>query len=152
MQCACAVLCFRLWPLCRFSTCPHYLINSTIFGQTLLNIRYVFRFSLRLFSEIFFILKKISATYEYKCTQVFRYSTCYSCQILMELEFYPQIFEKSSNIKCHENQTVGVDLFHAYGQKDGRHNEGNSSFTQFFERAEKVVTETDSPENKPLIR
>ena len=50
----------------------------------------------------------------------------------MKLEFYPQILEKSSNIKFHENQPVWVDLLHAYEQKDGRHNEGNSSFTQFF--------------------
>jgi hypothetical protein len=46
---------------------------------------------------------------------------------------------------------VGVDLFHAYGWKNGRHYEGNRSFTQFLKRAEKLGTETDSPENKPLI-
>jgi len=30
------------------------------------------------------------------------YSTRYSCQILMKLEFSPKIFEKYSNIKFHE--------------------------------------------------
>jgi len=31
----------------------------------------------------------------------------YSCQILMEFEFYQQIFEKYWNIKFHENPTGG---------------------------------------------
>jgi len=38
---------------------PHYFINGTIFEQTLTDIKCVFRVSLRLLSEIFFILKTI---------------------------------------------------------------------------------------------
>jgi hypothetical protein len=34
-------------------------------------------------------------------------STLYSCQILMKLEFSRQIFEKSPNIKFHENPSSG---------------------------------------------
>jgi hypothetical protein len=34
----------------------HYLINGTIFGKKLLNIKCVYRFSLQLFSETFLIL------------------------------------------------------------------------------------------------
>ena len=34
-----------------------------------------------------------------KCISVFIWSTRYSCQILMKLEFFQQIFEKYSNIK-----------------------------------------------------
>jgi len=39
----------------------------------------------------------------FSCTVpvIFMYSTRYSCQILMKLEFYRKIFEKSSNIKFH---------------------------------------------------
>jgi hypothetical protein len=37
----------------------HYLINGTIFGKTLLNIKCVFWFSLHLPSETFFILRRI---------------------------------------------------------------------------------------------
>jgi len=35
------------------------------------------------------------------------YSTGYSCQILMKLEFSREIFEKYSNIKLHENSSKG---------------------------------------------
>jgi hypothetical protein len=37
---------------------PHYLINATIFGKTILNIN-VFRFSLQLLYETFLILRRI---------------------------------------------------------------------------------------------
>jgi len=37
----------------------------------------------------------------------------YSCQILMKVEFSREIFEKSLNIKFHENSAIGSDLFHA---------------------------------------
>jgi hypothetical protein len=38
---------------------PHYLINGTIFGKMLLNIKRVFRFSLQLLSDTFLILRRI---------------------------------------------------------------------------------------------
>jgi hypothetical protein len=44
-------------------------------------------------------------------------STCYSCQILMKLEFSRQIFEKYSNIKLHENPSSG-SRFVLYGHTD----------------------------------
>jgi len=34
-------------------------------------------------------------------------SKCYSCQILMKLEFSPQSFKKYSSIKLHENPSSG---------------------------------------------
>jgi len=47
-------------------------------------------------------------------------STRYSCQIVLKLEFYRQIFEKSSNTKFRENPS---------GE------EANSRFSKFCERA-----------------
>jgi hypothetical protein len=38
-----------------------------------------------------------------------RISTRDSCQILMKLEFFRQIFEKYSNIKFHEDPSSGTD-------------------------------------------
>ena len=78
--------------------------------------------------------KKYSARYCHKCTNVFMLSTRYSCQILIKLKFSWQIFKKSSNIKFH-----GSQLFHADRQTD-RHDEANSRFSQFCERAEKRET------------
>jgi hypothetical protein len=77
------------------------------------------------------------------------YSTSYSCPILMKLEFSRQIFEKSSNIKFHENpssesrvvpfrQTDRRADEQTGGQTDGeedRHDESNSRCSQFCERA-----------------
>ena len=49
------------------------------------------------------------------------YSANYSCQILMELEFSRQIFEKYSNIKYHEYPSLGsriVSCVQTDGQTD----------------------------------
>jgi len=48
--------------ICGLSGCtiyyPHYLINGMIFGKTLLNVKYVFSFSLQLLSETFLIVRR----------------------------------------------------------------------------------------------
>jgi hypothetical protein len=65
------------------------------------------------------------------------YSTTYSYSILTKLEFYRQAFEEYSNIKFHENPSGGsrvVPCGRADGQTDV-HDEGNSRFAEFFERA-----------------
>jgi hypothetical protein len=59
MQCACAVLYCHLWSVLLYRIFPHYLINGTIFGKKLLNIKCVFWFSLQLLSETFLILGRI---------------------------------------------------------------------------------------------
>jgi len=62
---------------------------------------------------------------------------CYSGQILMQLEFSRQIFEKYSNIKFYENPSTGSRVVPC-GRTDGlkdRHEEANSHFSKFCERA-----------------
>ena len=49
----------HLWRLWLHHVFPHCLINETIFGKTLLNIKCVFWFYLRLSFEIFLILRRI---------------------------------------------------------------------------------------------
>ena len=44
-------------------------------------------------------------------------STCYSCPILMKLEFSRQFFKKYPHIKLHENPCSGPQLFHADGRR-----------------------------------
>jgi hypothetical protein len=58
--------------------------------------------------------KKNSVRYYHKCKKVFILSTCYSCQILMQLA----IFEKYLNIKFCEICPVGAELFCADGRTD----------------------------------
>jgi len=45
--------------------------------------------------------------YDQKCILVFMYSTRYSCQTLMKIEYSRQIFEQYTNIKFHENPSSG---------------------------------------------
>jgi hypothetical protein len=65
------------------------------------------------------------------------YSTTYSYSILIKLEFYIQVFEKYSNIRFHENPSSGSRVVPC-GQADGWtdvNDEGNSRFSEFYERA-----------------
>jgi hypothetical protein len=63
--------------------------------------------------------KKNWARYDHNCIMVFMWSTRYSFQTLMKLEFSRQIFEKYSSIKFHENPSSGSKVV-ACGQTDGR--------------------------------
>jgi hypothetical protein len=60
MQSACAILhVYYLWPVRLYHVFPHYLINGTIFGKKLLNIKCAIWFSLQLLSETFLIPRSI---------------------------------------------------------------------------------------------
>jgi len=61
-------------------------------------------------------------------------SVLYSCPIVMKLELFHQMFDKSSNIKFHGNPSCGSE-FHANGRTDDYSGEAGSRFTQFCERA-----------------
>ena len=61
------------------------------------------------------------------------YSKRYACQVLKNLEFSRQIFQKSSNIKFHETPSFGGRVVPC-GQRDV-YDEGNSRFLQFCEGA-----------------
>jgi 16S rRNA G1207 methylase RsmC len=52
----------------------------------------------------------------------------------MKLQFSRQILEKSQLPNLMKIRPVGIELFHAGGRTDG-HNEVNSRFSQFCERA-----------------
>jgi len=58
------------------------------------------------------------------------YSARYSRTVLMNLDSSPQIFEKYSNVKFHENPSTGSPVVPC-GRTD-RH-EDNSRFSQFCE-------------------
>ena len=95
----------HLWPAWLYHIFPH-LMNSTIFWRKLLNIKFVFWFSLRVLSRTYSFLEKLS-----DIVNVHRPSCKVPviCQILMRLEYSQQIFKKYSNIKFHANP----ELFHA---------------------------------------
>ena len=125
----------HLWPALLYNIFPHYLINSMIFGKTIMahkmcvlifSTTYVWNFSHS---------GKNWARYDQKCILVFMQSTLYSCPVLMKLEFPQHIFEKYPNIKFHDSPSSGSWVVPC-GQRDGRtdrHDEADSIFLQFCE-------------------
>jgi len=59
----------------------------------------------------------------------------------MEYDFAPQIFQKSSNMKQHDNLSIesGVVWRGRTDRQTDGHDEANSGISQFCERAEKNV-------------
>ena len=76
--------------------------------------------------------KKNAATYCHKRTSVFMWSTRYFCQILINLEFYQQMCKNNKMSNFMKVRQVGAELFHA---DSDRHDEANSRFSKFCERA-----------------
>jgi len=58
-QFACTLFYCSLWSLWVYHIFPHHLINDTILGKMLLNIKFVLWFPPQAFSEIFLILRRI---------------------------------------------------------------------------------------------
>ena len=73
----------HLWPVRLYNIFPHYLINGTIFGKKLLNIKCVFWFSLQILSETFLILRRIQCDI---IINVYR-SSCKVPVILVRIEW-----------------------------------------------------------------
>ena len=69
------------------------------------------------------------------------YSTRYSCEILLKLEFSLQIFEKYSKPNFVKIRPVGAELLPADGQTD-KHFKSYNCFSQFWEGAKKVNVQT----------
>jgi hypothetical protein len=101
-QSACAVSYWHMWPVRLYHVFPHYLINNTIFGKKkVIEQKARFLFSLQLVSGTLLPPRWIMRD---TIGNVHRsLSTPYSCRILMKREFSGRIFDKSSNIKFHEN-------------------------------------------------
>jgi hypothetical protein len=64
-------------------------------------------------------------------------STCYSFPISINLEFFHQFFEKSSNMKFHENPSNGSRVFRSM-QAD-RHDEANCKLFSILRTCQKLL-------------
>jgi hypothetical protein len=110
MQSVCAVLYCHLWPVWLYYIFPHYLINGTIFGKKLLNIKCVFCIYLQLLSETFLILRRI----QWDIINVHR-SSCKVPVILVRFKW--NRFSKNTEIRNFMKiRPVGAELFHAVRQ------------------------------------
>jgi len=120
----------------------HFFTLSHIrhdFRQKLRKIKCVFRFSLRLLSETFFILRRTEPDTIKKNYTGLHVSNFYSCHTLTKLEYYRQFFEISYFMNI---RPVEADIFQMDGEglRTDRHDEANSSFSKFCERAKKRVS------------
>ena len=117
MQCTCTIL-SSVWHVWLCIIFPPYVVNSTILGKKkLLNKKLCFDFLYKFIWNISHS-KKNWARYDQKCILFCMWSTQYSCQILMKLDFPQLIFKKFSNIKFHENVSNGSQV--PCGQTDGQ--------------------------------
>jgi hypothetical protein len=84
-------------PVSLYYIFPQYLINVTIFGKTLLDIKRVFWFSLKLLSETFLILRRTERdilinVHKHSCKIPF-----ISLRIEWDLNFLDRFWEKNKN-------------------------------------------------------
>jgi hypothetical protein len=93
----------------------------------------LFWFLLQILCEIFFCSKKNIGRY-HKCAWVFTWSTRYSCQILIKLEFSGHIFEKIVKYQIWMWTSSSGSRVFPCGLAD-IHDESNSLFSQFFSNA-----------------
>jgi hypothetical protein len=119
MQSACAVLYCHLWHIWLYHIFPHYLTNGTISVKCYWTWN-VLWFSVQLLYETFLTLGRIQRDIIIIVHMSSRkVINPFSWQILMELEFSRQIFEKNSNMKFHQNPSCGSRIVPCW-QTDGR--------------------------------
>ena len=122
MQSACAAVYCHMWSLRLCHIFPRFLINDTAFGETLLNTKSVFWFSVQLLSEIFPILGIqrhiiINASRSSCKISVILVRFCLNFNIL------DRFSKKKTYLKFPQNQSIGkrvVACEETDGWTDGR--------------------------------
>ena len=136
MQTACALFYCHLWLFRLFRIFPHRLTNGTVFKIKFWT-RNLCLVSVQDFAWNISDSKKNAARYNYKHNWFFLRSDRHSCQILMNLEFSPQIFENYSNTKFRKipsSESWVVPYTRADRPKDTQTDITNSSFYYVFFR------------------
>ena len=129
MQCACTIHSSVSCSVLKyFSTLCHIKkgFRKKLFNQNM------FRVSIQLLSEMFFIISRIERDMRkmYIGLHV-KYPFYFDCNETYFLDRFSKIHQISNLMKI---SPVGAELFHADGQT-GRHGEANSGYLQFCESA-----------------
>jgi hypothetical protein len=128
--CKIHVLYCHLWPVRLYTIFSHYLMNSKISEKVTEHKMRVLIFSTTFVWNIS-QSKKNPARYYDKCTYIYMWSTHYSCQALMKLEFSQQIFKKYSyQISWKSIQWEPSCSIHMDGWTE-THYDPNNCFLQF---------------------
>ena len=97
-------VCHHLWPVQLYNICPHYLTNGRIFVKNVTDHKVcVLIFSINFVWNISHSGKNW-AMYCHNCTQVFMWSTRYSCQIFMKVDvsliYFLKIIKQTQGNSC----------------------------------------------------
>jgi hypothetical protein len=120
MQSACVVFYFRLLPVRLYHVFTHYLVNSTILGNSVIEHKIcVLVFSINL-SERFLILRRIQRGF---VINIHTYTHVFMQSFLLDFNqtwiFSADFRKKYSNIKFHENPSSGNRVGQC-GRTDGQ--------------------------------
>ena len=108
-------------PLWFHNIFPHYLINGIVLKKIVIEHKICVLISSTTFVWNISHSKKSWARYGHKHILVFMQSTGYSCQILIKLESYRQIFEKNTQeLYFLKTLPLGAELLHVDGCTDGQ--------------------------------
>ena len=140
MQLVRAILWRHLQPLLLHHIFRHYLINGTIFGKKVLNIKCVLIFSTTFIWNISHSKQNL-ARYCHKCRNVM-WNTRYSRRILIKIVFPQQSFKKSSNIVSSKSiqWEQSCSMRAGGGLTDGH--DANSYYSQFYSNKTDYRTNT----------
>jgi hypothetical protein len=121
----------NLRPAPLYNIFPHYLIKARFSKKILLNIKWVFRVSLQSLAAFFFILRRTGRD----MIKNARWSSCKVQFILFlfkwNLNFLGRLSKNTQIPNFMKTRPVESSCF----MRTGRHNEANSRFLQFCERA-----------------
>jgi hypothetical protein len=98
-------------PTHLYSIFSPYLINGTNSEKKILNLKYMFLFSLQLLLETFLILRRHGRDIIKICIGLY-VQYLLSCQLLMMFEFSRQSFEQYSNFRFYSNPSSGSRVVH----------------------------------------
>lgn len=120
----------HLWPVCLGHIFPHYLINCVIFGNHLLNIKWVFWFSLQLLSETHLIPGIIQPDVINVHRRLHVKCTLFLSDSKWNMNFYNRFSKKPQISNLMKVCPVGAELFHT-GRQTVRHGSSGRDFLQF---------------------
>jgi hypothetical protein len=127
----------HMWPVWLYSVFFTLSFKWHDFQKNVIVYQMCLRFSLKLLSEIFHILRRT----EWYVIKNAHYSLCklpiFLVRVQWNLAVLKQIFEKYSNIKFHENPLSRSQVV-LCGQTD-KHDEANCCFSQFLQTCLKSV-------------